>query len=171
MKILVLNGPNLDRLGKREPAVYGRRSLAQIMERVRREGRDLGAEVASAQSNEEGALVTMIGRSGGEYDGIVINPAAYTHTSVALRDAISGCGVPCVEVHLSNIHAREEFRHKSLTAGVCVGQICGFGEESYLLGLRAVVGFLRRRAESAVATPDAKARRSRRSAKKTGASK
>jgi 3-dehydroquinate dehydratase-2 len=145
MKILVLNGPNLDLLGKREPGVYGSFTLEQIMARVQARGRELGVDVEWAQSNDEGALVTRVGRSGGAADGIVINPAAYTHTSVALRDAVSACGVPCVEVHLSNIHAREEFRHRSLTAGVCVGQISGFGEDSYVLGLEALVAHLRRR--------------------------
>jgi 3-dehydroquinate dehydratase II len=145
MKILVLNGPNLDLLGKREPAVYGSRTLEQIMQRVQAHGRDRGVDVEWVQSNDEGALVTRIGRSAGVADGIVINPAAYTHTSVALRDAISACGVPCVEVHLSNIHAREEFRHRSLTAGVCAGQISGFGEDSYVLGLDALVGLLKRK--------------------------
>ena len=105
----------------------------------------LGAQVDAFQSNEEGALVTRIGKSAGKYAGIIFNPAAYTHTSVALRDALMASRVPCVEVHLSNIHAREEFRHKSLTAAACIGQISGFGSQSYLLALEALVDFLERR--------------------------
>jgi 3-dehydroquinate dehydratase II len=146
MKILVLNGPNLNLLGKREPGVYGSDKLDDVMAAVAARGRELGVEVDSFQSNDEGALVSRIGESPGRYDGLVLNPAAYTHTSVALRDALQAAGVPAVEVHLSNIHAREEFRHKSLTAPVCVGQISGFGAASYVLGLEALVGHLKRRA-------------------------
>jgi len=146
MKILVLNGPNLNLLGQREPDIYGRATLEEIMARVVAQGKKLGAAVEWDQSNEEGALVTRIGASRGRYDGIVFNPGAYTHTSVALRDAIQAAGVPCVEVHLSNIHAREEFRRQSLTAGVCVGQVTGFGEMSYQLGLAALVDRLGRAA-------------------------
>ena len=113
------------------------------MDRMKARGAALGVEVDTFQSNEEGALVTRIGGSAGAYDGIVLNPAAYTHTSVALRDAISASGVPCVEVHLSNVYKREAFRHTSLTAAVCVGQISGFGATSYLLGLEAIVGHLK----------------------------
>lgn len=145
MKILVLNGPNLDQLGRREPGIYGSARLEEIMASVQARGKELGVEVNHAQSNEEGALVSLIGKSPGQADGIVINPAAYTHTSVALRDAISACGIPCVEVHLSNIHAREEFRHKSLTAGVCIGQIAGFGPRGYLLALEGLVHYLKAR--------------------------
>jgi 3-dehydroquinate dehydratase-2 len=142
MKILVLNGPNLKLLGKREPSIYGRITLDDILADVVKRGKELGAQVDVFQSNDEGALVTKIGDAMGRYDGMIINPAAYTHTSVALRDAIQAVKIPCVEVHLSNIHAREDFRHKSLTAGVCVGQISGFGGNSYILGLEAVVGYL-----------------------------
>jgi 3-dehydroquinate dehydratase II len=145
MKILVMNGPNLDLLGKREPEIYGRRTLAEMMQGLQSRGAELGVAVEWCQNNEEGALVTRIGRSPDEFDGIVINPAAYTHTSVALRDAIRACGLPCIEVHLSNVHAREEFRHRSLTAGVCVGVIAGFGEQSYRLALEALVNVLRER--------------------------
>ncbi len=145
MKILVLNGPNLDLLGKREPDIYGHATLDQMMEAVRARASRLGVEVVCEQSNDEGALVTRIGHCAGEVDGVVINPAAYTHTSVALRDAIKACGVPCVEVHLSNIQARENFRHESLTAGACMGQVSGFGGLSYELGLEAVVDHLRRK--------------------------
>ncbi|MDD4870458.1 MAG: type II 3-dehydroquinate dehydratase [Kiritimatiellae bacterium] len=143
MKILVINGPNLNLLGKREPDVYGSKSLDDIMGRVKQHGKELGVDVESIQSNEEGALVTKIGETSGKYDGIIINPAAYTHTSVALRDAILACKVPCVEVHLSNIYRREEFRHKSLTAAACIGQISGFGPMSYLLALTGLVSHLK----------------------------
>jgi 3-dehydroquinate dehydratase-2 len=139
MKVLILNGPNLNLLGTREPDVYGRETLDTIVERVRTRARELGVEIDAFQSNEEGVLVTRIGECRGTVDGIVFNPAAYTHTSVALRDALQACGVPCVEVHLSNIQAREPFRHESLTAGVCVGQIAGFGGMSYVLALEGLV--------------------------------
>lgn len=144
MKILVLNGPNLNLLGRRETDVYGRASLDEIIAKVKDRGKKLKVEVKSFQSNEEGVLVTQIGDSSGKFDGIILNPAGYTHTSVALRDALQACNVPCVEVHLSNIHAREDFRHTSLTAGACIGQIMGFGEMSYILALEAIVGHLRR---------------------------
>ena len=143
-RILVLNGPNLNLLGRREPGVYGQQTLKDIVKQVVGHGKKLGVEVEAFQSNDEGALVTRIGESGARSDGVVLNPAAYTHTSVALRDASQACGVPCVEVHLSNIHAREEFRHRSLTAGVCIGQISGFGAMSYVLGLEAIVVHLAR---------------------------
>lgn len=143
MKILVVNGPNLNLLGKREPEVYGSVSLEDIIARVKARGKELGVDVESFQSNEEGALVTRIGDSMGKFDGMVINPAAYTHTSVALRDAIQACRVPCVEVHLSNIYSREEFRHKSLTAPACIGQISGFSGMSYVLALEGLVAHLK----------------------------
>jgi 3-dehydroquinate dehydratase-2 len=139
MKILVINGPNLNLLGTREPDVYGSETLADIGKAVSDAASAIDVELDTFQSNEEGALVTKIGESAGVYDGLIINPAAYTHTSVALRDAISACGVPCVEVHLSNTHAREEFRHKSLTAPVCVGQVMGFGGTGYVLALNGLV--------------------------------
>jgi len=139
MKILVINGPNLNLLGTREPDVYGSETLADIGTAVSDAASAIDVELDTFQSNEEGALVTKIGESAGVYDGLIINPAAYTHTSVALRDAISACGVPCVEVHLSNTHAREEFRHKSLTAPVCVGQVMGFGGTGYVLALNGLV--------------------------------
>jgi 3-dehydroquinate dehydratase-2 len=145
MKILILNGPNLDLLGKREPDVYGHTTLEDMMQAVRARAVELGVDVVCEQSNDEGALVTRVGHCSENVDAIVINPAAYTHTSVALCDAIKACGVPCVEVHLSNIQARESFRHQSLTAGACIGQIAGFGGTSYLLGLEAVVDYLRRK--------------------------
>lgn len=143
MKILVLNGPNLNLLGKREPDIYGAQTLDAIMADLVAYGRQLGLSVETVQSNDEGTLVTRIGDARGQFDGLVINPAAYTHTSVAIRDAVSATGLPCVEVHLSNIHAREEFRHHSYTAAVCVGQISGFGAMSYRLGLEALAHVLK----------------------------
>lgn len=145
MRILVLNGPNLDLLGKREPEIYGKRGLKDIMHDLRKHASKMGVQLEDFQSNEEGVLVSRIGSAAGKYDGIIINPAAFTHTSVALHDAIKAVDVPCVEVHLSNIHAREEFRQRSLTAGGCIGQIAGFGPYSYFLGLEAVVDHLQRR--------------------------
>ena len=139
MKVLFLNGPNLNLLGTREPEVYGRLTLADIETEVRQRAAELKVEMEFRQSNLEGELVGWIQAAKGLFQAIVINAAAYTHTSVALRDAISGVGVPTIEIHLSNIHAREEFRHKSLIAQVCRGQICGFGSKSYILGLEAAV--------------------------------
>lgn len=139
MKALFLNGPNLNLLGTRQPEVYGRQTLADIEALVRARATELGIEIDFRQSNHEGELVTWIQEARGRFDAIVLNAAAYTHTSVALRDAISAVSIPTVEIHLSNIHAREEFRHRSLIAPVCRGQISGFGFQSYLLGLQAVV--------------------------------
>lgn len=137
MKILILNGPNLNLLGQREPEVYGRATLADIEARVRQRAAQLELEVDFRQSNQEGELVAWIQQAKGVFDVIVLNAAAYTHTSIALRDAISAVGVPTIEVHLSNIHAREEFRQKSLIAPVCWGQITGFGVRSYVLAVEA----------------------------------
>lgn len=139
MKILFLNGPNLNLLGTREPEVYGRTTLADIEAMVRQRAAELRVDVEFKQSNQEGELVSWIQEAKGVFAAIVINAAAYTHTSVALRDAIAAVGVPTIEIHLSNVHAREEFRHKSTIAPVCCGQICGFGANSYLLGLQAAV--------------------------------
>lgn len=139
MKILFLNGPNLNLLGTREPEKYGSRTLADIEAAVQTRSRELAAQVEFRQSNLEGELVTWIQQARGTFDAIVINAAAYTHTSIALRDAIVAVGIPTIEIHLSNIHAREEFRHRSLIAPVCAGQISGFGGFSYILGLEAAV--------------------------------
>jgi len=139
MKILFLNGPNLNLLGQREPETYGRQTLADIEAIVRARAAKLGVKVDFRQSNSEGELVSWIQDAKKHHGAIVINAAAYTHTSVALRDAISAVGIPTIEIHLSNIHAREEFRHRSLIASVCRGQISGFGSHSYILGLEAAV--------------------------------
>lgn len=139
MKILFLNGPNLNLLGTREPGVYGRLTLADIEALVRRRAATASVEVDFRQSNHEGELVTWIQEARGHYDRIALNAAAYTHTSVALRDAIAAAGVPTIELHLSNVHAREEFRHRSLIAPVCCGQITGFGPNSYLLALESAI--------------------------------
>lgn len=139
MKILFLNGPNLNLLGQREPEKYGKTTLAEIEALVRDRASKLGVEIEFRQSNAEGELVGWIQDAKGNFSAIVINAAAYTHTSIALRDAISAVAVPTVEIHLSNIHAREEFRTRSLIAPVCRGQISGFGSFSYLLALEASV--------------------------------
>jgi len=140
MKILVIHGPNLNLLGKREPDIYGTFTLDDINKRLSALGAELGVEVAFFQSNHEGELVQKIQDAMGTYQSIVINPGAYTHTSVALRDAISSTGIPTVETHISNIYKREEFRKHSFISGVAAGQIVGFGPDSYLLALRAAVG-------------------------------
>ena len=139
MRILFLNGPNLNLLGTREPEKYGRVTLPEIEARVSQRAKELGATIAFRQSNLEGDLVNWLQEAKGKFDWVVLNAAAYTHTSIAIRDAIAAVQVPTIEIHLSNVHAREEFRHKSLIAPVCRGQITGFGANSYLLALEAAV--------------------------------
>lgn len=139
-QVLVLNGPNLNMLGKRQPEIYGRLTLEEINQQVRKLAKELNVEVDIRQSNHEGELVTWIQEAPKQFQAIVINPAAYTHTSLAMKDAILACGLPTVEIHISNIYKREDFRHHSHIAGAAVGQIAGFGVQSYLLGLRAAVG-------------------------------
>jgi 3-dehydroquinate dehydratase II len=139
MKILFLNGPNLNLLGQREPEIYGQATLADIEAKVRERADKLMAAIDFRQSNVEGELVGWIQQASGKFDAIVINAAAYTHTSIAIRDAIAASGVPTIEIHLSNVHAREEFRHKSLIAPVCKGLITGFGRQSYILAVEAAV--------------------------------
>lgn len=139
MKLLFLNGPNLNLLGEREPDIYGNLTLSDIEAAVRSAADEKGVEIDFRQSNIEGELVTWIQEARASFDAIVLNAAAYTHTSVALRDAIAGSGVKTVEIHISNVHSREEFRKNSLIAPVCVGQIAGFGLDSYLLGLDAAI--------------------------------
>lgn len=142
-KILVINGPNLNLLGTREVSVYGKASLEQISAQLKTEAKKIGAELAFLQSNHEGEIVDAVGGSRNKFHGLLINPAAYTHTSIAIRDAILASGLPAVEVHLSNIYKREEFRHQSLTAAACVGVVAGFGKESYGLGLIALATYLK----------------------------
>jgi 3-dehydroquinate dehydratase-2 len=142
MKILFLNGPNLNLLGEREPEIYGRTTLKDIEGKVRERAAKLNVEIDFRQSNLEGELVAWIQQAKGKFDVVVLNAAAYTHTSIALRDAIAAVGVPTIEIHLSNVHAREEFRHKSLIAPVCAGQIVGFGAHSYVLAVEASVNVI-----------------------------
>jgi 3-dehydroquinate dehydratase-2 len=146
LHILVLHGPNLNLLGTREPTVYGEATLAEINDMLMGLGKELGVSVETRQSNIEGELVTWIQQAPSQFQGLVFNPAAYTHTSIALRDAVTGVGLPMVEVHLSNIHRREGFRRRSYLASVSLGQISGFGPQSYSLGLRALVDTLQGKA-------------------------
>ena len=139
LKILVLHGPNLNLLGQREVQVYGHVTMAEINRSLEREAKALGVKIKAAQSNHEGKIVDLIGRASKSFDGILINPAAYTHTSVAIRDAILASNLPTVEVHLSNIARREEFRHHSMTAAACIAQVSGFGMDSYILGFKGLI--------------------------------
>jgi 3-dehydroquinate dehydratase-2 len=144
MQILVLNGPNLNLLGKRQPEIYGSLSLSDIEQQVRALADELGVDIDFRQSNSEAELIDWIQNSADKFGALVMNPAAYTHTSLALRDAISAVGIPTVEIHISNIYRREPFRHHSYIAEVAVGQIAGFGATSYLLGLRAAAELLQK---------------------------
>jgi len=145
--ILVIHGPNLDLLGRREKEIYGETTLNQINQMIEKEARELNCEVRIKQSNSEGEIISFIGENKDWADALIINAAAYTHTSIAIRDAISAVEIPAVEVHLSNIYKRESFRRNSLISEVCVGQITGFGPQSYLLGLRASVEILKESSE------------------------
>ncbi len=147
MKILIINGPNINLLGTREPEIYGALTMENINAQLKEYTKELGVEIETFQSNIEGEIVDRIQSAKKDCQGIVINPAAYTHTSVAIRDAISAVALSAVEVHISNIHAREEFRKNSFIAPVCIGQICGFGADSYKLGLKGLVDFLNNKVE------------------------
>lgn len=142
-KILVIHGPNLGLLGKREPQIYGKVSLEKINQGLKNSAKKANIALTIVQSNHEGEIVDLIGESRNKFDAIIINPAAYTHTSVAIRDAIAAAGIKTIEVHLSNIYAREEFRQTSLIAPVCAGQISGFGAESYQLALSAALSLIK----------------------------
>jgi 3-dehydroquinate dehydratase-2 len=153
MRVLLLNGPNLNLLGRREPGLYGASTLAEIEAALAAQAQALGAELSCFQSNHEGALVDRIQAASGQCDGILINAGAFTHTSVALRDALLGVAIPFVELHLSNVHARESFRHHSFLADRAIGVICGFGPASYGLALEGLLGHLRRQASATHQAP------------------
>ncbi|ERN43068.1 3-dehydroquinate dehydratase II [Rubidibacter lacunae KORDI 51-2] len=146
LSVLIIHGPNLNLLGRREPEIYGSTTLDEIDACLKERGRLAGSRVVCMQSNHEGLIVDVIQAAVGEHDGLAINPGAYTHTSVAIRDAISACAIPTVEIHMSNIHGRESFRQHSYIAPVAIGQISGFGARSYLLGLDALLAHLRQSA-------------------------
>jgi 3-dehydroquinate dehydratase II len=158
-RVQVLHGPNLNLLGTRDPATYGTTTLAEIDAELARRARARGAELRSAQSNLEGELVELIQGAKGWAHAIVINPGGYTHTSVAIRDAIDAVALPTIEVHLSNLHAREQFRQTSITAGKCIGQICGFGAQSYYLGLDAALALLEGSPRDGTKEPDRRRQR------------
>jgi len=139
VNLLIINGPNLNLLGKREPEIYGDIKLEEITAKLQSIASELNVSIECRQSNHEGDIVDWLGDASENFDGIVINPAAYTHTSVAIHDALKGCGLPAIEVHISNIHAREDFRHQSITAPVCIAQICGLGIDGYEWALKALV--------------------------------
>ncbi len=143
LRILVIHGPNLNLLGQREKGIYGSQTMKDIDTALQAEARSLKVSLKIMQSNHEGKIVDLIGKAGKNFDGILINPAAYTHTSVAVRDALLACALPAVEVHLSNIYKREEFRQHSMTAPACVGQVAGFGMQSYVLGLQGLVASIK----------------------------
>lgn len=144
MKILVIHGPNLNLLGKREPEIYGSTTIDELNALLKKEAKTLGTKVEFSQSNSEGEIVNIIQEAMESFDGIVINPAAYTHTSVAIRDAIASTAIPTIEVHISNIYKREDFRKKSFISGVSIGVVSGLSIDSYLLGLRGLVNYLRK---------------------------
>ena len=141
--VLILHGPNLNLLGRREPEIYGRMSLEDINQQIHALGNEIGIETRCVQSNHEGVLIDTLQEAQSWAQGVIFNPGGYTHTSVALRDAILAIGIPVIEVHLSNVYSREKFRHRSLISAVCMGKIVGFGWRSYLLGLRALADILK----------------------------
>lgn len=145
LRILVLNGPNLQLLGTREPEIYGKTTLAEIEKKLHQCSEELGVDIDCRQSNHEGQLLDWIGQARGTFAGMLINAGAYTHTSIALRDAIAGSGLPTCEIHLSNIMARESFRQQTMLGAVCVGMVAGFGPESYVWGLQALTNWLKER--------------------------
>ena len=143
MDLLLINGPNLNLVGKREPSIYGSQSLEDIQEELLKSAREIDAKLQFFQSNSEGEIIDCIHQSVGSIDGILINAGAYTHTSIAIRDALLGVAIPYVEVHLSNIYSREEFRHKSFLSDKALGLVCGFGSNSYQLALQGIISYLR----------------------------